>query len=117
MAAMPEDATEAGFTPPYIAFKTLNGLIDRMKADEPPARIDKSYLDNYSGGYQTQLLAALDSLDLLGENGELSDTLKRLVLGDEAEQQQIIGDMVRERYGPVLALGTNATQQQMIDAF
>src|SRR6266700_4832424 len=115
---MSENAiAESTFTPPYIAFKTITTLLERMKREDPPSRIDKSYLDNFSGGYQTQVLAALHSLELLGPNGELSETLKALVKADESEQKHIIGGMIRSLYAPVLALGTNATKSQLLEGF
>lgn len=114
---MSENSTESGFVPPYIAFKTVLTLIERMEREEPPNRIDKSYLDNLSGGYRTQVLAALHSLGLVGPEGSLSEELKALVQAGESERKKIVGEIVRRHYGPVLALSANATQQQMLDAF
>src|SRR3712207_1324420 len=37
--------------PPYISFKTLLSLWDRLATDGFPARIDKSYLESTAGGY------------------------------------------------------------------
>jgi hypothetical protein len=114
---MSVNASDTGFVPPYIAFKTILGLIERMEREEPPARIDKSYLDNLSGGYRTQVLAALHSLDLVQEEGALSGVLKSLVQAAEPERKKILAEVIRDHYGVVLALTQNATQQQMIDAF
>lgn len=114
---MNASSSDDDFVPPYIAFKTLTALTERMEREDPPARIDKSYLDNLSGGYRTQVLAALHSLGLVDEAGVLSDRLKELVAGDEVRRKQVVADMVRERYQPVLQLSRNATQQQMMEAF
>jgi hypothetical protein len=105
------------FVPPYIAFRTLMDLVKRMAEEEPPSRIDKSYLHNYSGGYQTQVLAALTSLGLVDPAGTLSPELLALVAADEQGRKVKIGELVRTRYAPILAIGTSATQQMMIDAF
>src|SRR4051812_33332461 len=114
---MTENSTEPGFIPPYIAFRTTTGLIERMEREDPPARIDKSYLDNLSGGYRTQVLAALHSLDLVQEDGTLSPTLKALVAAAEPERKKIMAEVIQDHYGPVLRLSQNSTQQQMMDAF
>lgn len=106
-----------GFVPPYISYKTLLSLVERMEREDPPARIDKSYLDNLSGGYRTQVLAGLSSLGLVAEDGTLSERLKAMVTGSEADRKRIVGDIVREHYGPVVGLPRNATQQQMVAAF
>jgi hypothetical protein len=111
------NASDNGFVPPYISYKTLTGLLDRMEREDPPARIDKSYLDNLSGGYRTQVLAALNSLGLVAEDGTLSERLKAMVAGGEAGRKRIVTDIVREHYGPVVNLPRNATQQQMVAAF
>ncbi len=93
---MSASSSDEGFTPPYIAWKTLTTLVDRMEREDPPARIDKSYLDNLSGGYRTQVLAALHSLGLVDESGTLSERLKALVAGDEEGRKQIVAELVRE---------------------
>lgn len=35
--------------PPYIAFKTLTDVIERMESEDIPTRVDPSYLDTYAG--------------------------------------------------------------------
>lgn len=114
---MPDDAKPSGFVPPYISFKTLLGLIERMVQEEPPARIDKSYLDNYSGGYQTQVLAALTSLRLISEEGDLSENLKDLVTAPDSRRPEVVARVIKDQYQPLLALSQNSTQQQLVDAF
>jgi hypothetical protein len=108
---------DTGGTLPYIAFRTITDLIDRMAREEPPGRIDKSYLANYSGGYQSQVIAALASLGLIDSNGTLSPQLLDLVSADEARRKEIVGELVRSRYGPLFALGPAATQQMLLDEF
>lgn len=117
---MPDDVdTKDGtWTPPYVSLKTLFALLDRMAEEEPPDRIDKSYLIGMSGGYQTQVIAALNTLGLRDpDTMELTDRLKALVKGGEDERKAIIAEMLREYYGPVLKLSKTATQGQMLEAF
>jgi hypothetical protein len=109
---------EQGWTPPYISLKTLIALFDRMAEEEPPDRIDKSYLINMSGGYQTQVIAALNALGLRNpETMELTDRLKALVKGNEDERKALIEEILRECYAPVVSLSSTATQGQMLEAF
>lgn len=116
---MTDDSAQAAtrWFPPYTAFRTITDIIERMTQEEPPARIDKSYLDNYSGGYQSIVLAALNSLGLRDPSGQVTDRLENLVKADADKRKAIFTDMLNEYYAPVLALGMNATQQQLIDAF
>lgn len=108
------------WVPPYIAFPTLTGLIERMQAEGgPPSRIDRTYLDKFSGGYQSQVFATLKSLGLMGPNGEVTPQLTGLVEAADADaRKQIIGDILRERYPKPVNLGTTkATQGQLEEAF
>lgn len=115
-----ESKTESAgqWIPPYISFRTMLDLLQRMSDEEPPARIDKTYLHSYSGGYQTQVIAALNSLGLRkAETGEVTDLLTDLVTGDETARKKLIAGILDSHYGPVRALDRNATQGQMLDAF
>lgn len=104
--------------PPYIAYRTLDDLIQRMSDDGAPPQIDRSYLDNYSGGYGGQVIAALEWLDLLEKNGALRPRLKALIQADSEERKRLIGEILLEKYPTVVELGkVNATQQQHEDVF
>jgi Family of unknown function (DUF5343) len=103
--------------PPYISFRTLLNLIERMADEDVPPRIDRSFLSGLSGGYQTQVLAALRSLGLMEDDGRVTTRLQALV--DQPEQRAtIIGAILRERYPEAIALGEEkATQGQLEEQF
>lgn len=103
--------------PPYIAFKTLTDLVERMEREEPPTRVDPSYLDSYAGGYRPTVISNLQTLGLLNKESEPTDDLKALVTGTEADRKKLIGEMVQKLYTDVLALGMNSTQGQFLEAF
>ena len=109
--------TATRWFPPYTAFRTVTDIIDRMEQEEPPARIDKSYLDNYSGGYQSIVLAALNNLGFRDESGKVTQRLEDLVKADAEKRKALFADLLHEYYQPVLDLGLNATQAQLIEAF
>ena len=114
------DDLKPKWVPPYIAFPTLTGLIERMQGEGgPPSRMDRSYLDKFSGGYQTQVLAALKSLDLMGPNGEVRPVLTALVEAPDADgRKPIYADLIRRLYPKPVSLGTTkATQGQLVEAF
>jgi len=115
-----DDQAKAKWVPPYIAFPTLTGLIERMQGEGgPPSRMDRSYLDKFSGGYQSQVLAALKSLDLMGPSGEVQPTLTGLVDAADADARKaMIAEMLRGHYAKPVSLGsTKATQGQLEEAF
>jgi Family of unknown function (DUF5343) len=104
-------------TPPYISFKTLTNLFERLQQTHLPPRIDRSYLDGMSGGYQTQVVAALRWLDLIGDNGETRPVLVALATKPES-RPQVVAELLRSRYSSVFALSdANATQGQLEEAF
>lgn len=108
------------WVPPYISFSTLLGLLDRMRDDDgAPPQIDKSYLKGMSGGYQSQVIAALKSLNLIGPDGMVKERLNELVAAKDREARvPIIAEMLREFYPEPVRLGTiKATQGQLEAAF
>jgi hypothetical protein len=117
------DVTESKtkqWVPPYISFTTLVGLLDRMKEEGgAPPQIDPSYLDNFSGGYRSTVIASLKSLGLINDKGEVLDLLTTLVEApDRNARETIIADLLRRLYPePVRLGGIKATQGQLLDAF
>jgi hypothetical protein len=114
------DTDAKGWVPPYVSFTTLVGLLDRMKEEGgAPPQIDPSYLDSFSGGYRSQVIAALKSLALIRENGEVTERLTALVEAESRDAREtIIGDLLREYYPEPVRLGAiKATQGQLETAF
>jgi hypothetical protein len=110
-------ATEARWTPPYVSFKTLMTIVTKMEAEGTPPRIDRSYLEKFAGGYQTQIIAALRSLDLIDTKGEVQPSLVELV-DDGEHRAESVAKFVRQFYPEPVRLGTvNATQGQLEEAF
>jgi hypothetical protein len=105
------------WTPPYIAFRTMTNLIQRLKDEGIPPQIDRSFLTGSEGG-KTQVLNAFRSFDLIGPNGEVTPQLSELVNADVSKRKAIFRQLFEERYEEPVRLGTiNATQMQLEDAF
>jgi hypothetical protein len=74
---MTEDAGREEWKAPYIAYSTLTNFIDQKCGSNPlPPRIDRSFLDNYSGSVQPLLLGALRTIGLIGEDNRVLLTLR-----------------------------------------
>jgi hypothetical protein len=109
--------TDTRWTPPYVSFKTLMTIVTKMESEGTPPRIDRSYLDKFAGGYQTQIIAALRSLDLIDAKGEVQPSLVQLV-DDGDHRAENVARVVRQFYPEPVRLGTmNATQGQLEEAF
>jgi hypothetical protein len=111
------DTTDRVVPPPYFAFKTLTNMIVSMEEHGPPNRVDRSFLKGMSGAGQTQFIAGLKSLGLIGENGEVQPRLVDLVNNPE-ERPSRIGQLLRERYPEAVELGKgNATTGELVEIF
>jgi len=104
------------FSPPYISFAQFENVLERMRNEGVPARIDRSYLSSWSGSAQAQFLKATASLGLRDEHGRPTELLKQLVAQPE-ERPALIGALLNEKYPAVIALGDDATQQQLEEEF
>jgi hypothetical protein len=111
-----KDKTGTEFVPPYISFGQLENVLERMRNEGMPARIDRSYLGSWSGSMQGHFLKAAASLGLRDEHGRPTDMLKKLVTEPD-NRPTLIGDILREKYPEAIALGQDATQQQLEDVF
>ncbi len=108
----------AKLAPPYFPWNAFDSILQRMAIEEPPTRIDKSYLETQSGAMQTAILAGLRWLGLIDEGGRLTEAFKQLVQVDDAQRKQAVGDLLRSRYGLIVEMGTtNATQLELEEAF
>jgi hypothetical protein len=75
-----EDGAQGAYkTPPYVAFKTFNTLIEDLKEHGLPTQIDRSVLRRFSGGVGSQLVSALKALKLVQDDNRPSGSLKPLV--------------------------------------
>jgi hypothetical protein len=112
-----DTAAKGGFAPPYVSFKTMQNLIERMAAEGGvPSRIDRSYLSNLPGSTQTQVIAGLKSLGLIDQQLRPSQLLITMVENPDI-RPEAIGGAITEHYGAALALSKNATQQQLEEVF
>lgn len=108
---------KGAFTAPYVSFKTLTNLLEKMGEDGAPQRIDRTYLANLPGSTQSMLLSALDTFGLIDASKQPTDRMKALIAADADELSAKIAELVRAFYGPALNLGDNATQGQLEEVF
>lgn len=115
---VPVNATAEGvkFVPPYISFRTLLHLIERMADDGTPPRIDRTFLSG-SEGSKTQVLAALRSLKFIDTDGNVTTLLAEIVK-NPSSRAPTIKQLLETFYPEPVQLGSiNATQGQLEDAF
>jgi hypothetical protein len=79
MSSEAEKSAPAVRTPPYVAYKTFLTLIDDLHTHSMPPLIDRSVLKRFSGGVGSQLLMALKSLGLCGDDNRPTQALAEMV--------------------------------------
>lgn len=85
-------------TPPYVSFNTFKTLLEWLKSEGVPLRLDRSFWRaKFSGTTGTQLVAALRFLGLLSDDQPLPD-LENLVKAPRDEQRVILRELLKDAY-------------------
>lgn len=106
---------------PYAPGSAILGVLGRHRAKGLPSVVDLDVLTR-AGVPETlapRTLQALRALDLIAEDGRLTDTFEGLRLASEADYQMRMGEWLRSAYGDVLTYvePETATEVQLRDAF
>jgi hypothetical protein len=103
--------------PPYISFKTIINLADRIQDGIPP-RIDKSVLSYLSSGYRVQVITTLRTLSFIDDTGAPSDDFQDFI-AEAPLRQRITEGVWRRYYADVFATVdvARATADQLSEAF
>jgi hypothetical protein len=106
---------------PYAPASAVIGVVAKHREKGLPSVIDLDVLTR-AGVSETlapRTLQALKALDLITDDGKLTDTFEGLRLTSEADYQQRMGDWLRGAYADVLTYvdPETATEVQLHDAF
>lgn len=106
--------------PPYVPWKTFRNFLEGLRT-AMPSRIDRSVMGTMSGAMQGQLIAALRYLDLIAENGTITDKLRDLVKAEGKARQgvfsEILGDAYSSMFPEEIVNLDNGTYKQLHEAF
>lgn len=108
--------SESQFQPPYMSWATFEGILDQLKSAGLPDVIDRSVLSGKSGGDQSQFLRACRNFGLIDEETDQPTELMRTLVHAE-DRSDALGGILRKAYGPVVSLGTGATQAMLEEKF
>jgi hypothetical protein len=104
------------FQPPYLSWSTFEGILNQLKSAGIPDKIDRSVLVGKSGGDQSQFLRACRVFGLMDEETEQpTERMRDLVTADD--RGPLLGEILRESYPNVVALGNGATQSMLEEKF
>lgn len=89
-------------TPPYISFRTLLTMVERLESGGIPQRIDRSFWGQFlAGGLGAQTITAMKWLGLLqGDYNEPTDLLEQLVK-EKDKRKELLAHILRQRYAPI----------------
>lgn len=114
---MDADAKRDQFIAPYVAWKTILNQLDRFEPGKIPPRIDRSILDNLSGGYRGHVMSAFRNLGFIEEDGTVTAVFRALV-ENPGDRQNVIAGVLRSRYAEALQLAeANASSGELEDVF
>ncbi len=111
---MPDEPTR--HKPPYLPWTTFQNITDELRGKGLPGTLDRTAIQGKSGSTQTHYLAALRYLGLLDAENRPTERFKAYVT-DTEQRQAMMADLLREKYGEALALGTSSTSAQLTAQF
>jgi hypothetical protein len=108
-------------SPPYVSYKSFLTLLEDLRNQGVPARLDRSYWgEKFSGSTGTQLISALRFLELVDGNGLPSPTLRDLVKARSADRGEILKRISHSSFvflkSPTFA-AESATYSQLEEVF
>ena len=87
--------------PPYVSFSTFKTLLDWLRSEGVPLRLDRSFWqEKFSGSTGAQLMAALRFLGLLQEDQPLED-LEGRVAASTDDRRFILKELLKDSYASV----------------
>lgn len=106
---------------PYAPASAILSIIERHRSRGLPSPVDGDVLERagVSVSLIPRTLQALQVLDLIGEDGQLTDTLEAIRLAPEAEYKSRLAEWLTEAYADALAYidPATATETDVRDAF
>lgn len=108
---------ENRFTPPYASFTTINNLLDNLGGGALPPRLDKRYLDNYSGATQSVLMSTFRTFNLIDDGGNISDALAKMATDMDFRKREWRTILDRFYTKQMQLAEQNATAQQLLESF
>jgi hypothetical protein len=109
-------ADDTQHTPPYLAWATFDNITEELRGKGLPRKLDRSVLKGKSGSTQAQYLAALRFMGMIDSEDRPTEFFKSYVETPDM-RPQIMREIVQDKYGPILALGTDSTTAELTEKF
>lgn len=107
------DAQVQDDKPPYLSLTTLINFLDRWGDGPVPPRIDKTALDNYSGGTQAILMSVLRQIGFVDADGIVQPSLREAVK-DPSARKAHLSRWARQFYAEQIELAEQGATAGML---
>lgn len=97
-------------SPPYATFPSFISFINKLRGTGVPNRIDRSVFGNASGSVIYSVLASLQSLKLIGENGDPSPAFIDYVNASDENRPKLFRQIVIKGYPSLFTSGMDLTK-------
>lgn len=104
-------------TVPYMSFQGFRHLLDRLGTDGLPQVFDRSFFGEVSGSLVAQTRGTLKFFDLIDDDKRPTELLRTVASAEGDERITVLRELAEKKYSDVIALGTDATQGQLVEAF
>lgn len=98
---------------PYLSLTTLINFLDRWGDGIIPPRMDKSALDNYSGGTRAILMSTLRQIGYIDAEDRVTQALREAVT-DQSARKAHLTEWARRFYAPQLELAEQGATAGML---
>ncbi len=117
---MTEDRTgQDSWHAPYLPYGTLVNFLDnRVGGGAVPPRIDRTFLENYSGSVRPLIIATLKTIDMIDGDGNVLPLLKEAVRNPPDSRKAVLRSWAERFYRDQIELAKqNATPQMLWESF
>ncbi len=102
---------------PYVSYATFSNALTSIVEHGVPSQIDRSVLKQFSGFNQNLVFQAFRFMGFTNEKDEPTEYLHRYETGSPETRQQILADLLKERYPEQVKVLANGTAQKLNDSF
>ena len=104
---------------PYLPYATLTNFLDnKVGGGAVPPRIDRTFLESYSGSVRPLILAALKTIGMIDNEGKVLPSLREAVRNPPQSRQAVLRSWAEQFYSRQIDLAKeNDTAQMLWESF
>jgi len=114
-----EGAGQDSWRGPYLPYATLTNFLDnKVGGGAVPPRIDRTFLESYSGSVRPLILATLKTIGMIDSEGKVQPLLREAVRNPPQSRQAVLRSWAEQFYSRQIELAKeNDTAQTLWESF